>query len=120
MGGMKYLLPLVMLAVAVAAAEKAPEKAPRMRDGHPDLSGNWSYATLTTLERPKEFGNKAFLTTAEAADLEKTILTVQNRDRRDGEGRTAAARTAARISIARTARPGGSTDRSSSARGARR
>jgi len=83
---MKYLLPIVMLAVAVAAAEKTPEKAPRMRDGHPDLSGNWTYATLTTLERPKEFGNKAFLTAAEAADLEKTILTVQNRDRRDGDG----------------------------------
>jgi len=57
-----------------------------MRDGRPDLSGNWSYATLTTLERPKELGNKAFLTEAEAADLEKKILTVQNRDRRDGEG----------------------------------
>src|SRR6266850_260517 len=71
---------------AVVAAEKTPEKAPRMRDGRPDLSGNWSYATLTTLERPKELGNKAFLTEAEAADLEKKILTVQNRDRRDGEG----------------------------------
>ena len=75
-----------MLAAAVAAAEKTPEKTPRMHDGRPDLSGNWSYATLTTLERPTELGNKAFLTEAEAADLEKKILTVQNRDRRDGEG----------------------------------
>jgi hypothetical protein len=71
---------------SVVAAEKTPEKTPRMRDGRPDLSGNWSYATLTTLERPKELGTKAFLTEAEAADLEKTILTVQNRDRRDGDG----------------------------------
>jgi hypothetical protein len=84
---MKYLLPIAALAVvAVAAAEKAPEKAPRMRDGRPDLSGNWSYATLTTLERPKELGTRAFLTEAEAAAFEKQILTVQNRDRRDGEG----------------------------------
>jgi len=82
---MKYLLPLAILAV-VAAAEKTPDRTPRMRDGHPDLSGNWSYATLTTLERPKELGNKTFLTDAEAADLEKKILAVQDRDRRDGEG----------------------------------
>src|SRR5262245_26080041 len=44
-------LSVVVLGVAVAAAEKPPEKTPRMRDGRPDLSGNWSYATLTTLER---------------------------------------------------------------------
>src|SRR3954470_20398915 len=82
---MKYLLPLVILSVSVAA-QKTPDRAPRTRDGHPDLSGNWSYATLTTLERPTELGNKAFLTAAEAADLEKQILTGQDRDRRDGEG----------------------------------
>ena len=80
------LLALLVLAAAAGAAEKAPEKTPRMRDGHPDLSGNWTYATLTTLERPKEFGNKAFLTAAEAAEFEKHTLVVQNRDRRDGEG----------------------------------
>src|SRR5438874_343178 len=83
---MKSLLTVVFLAVVVAAAEKTPDKTPRMRDGHPDLSGNWSYATLTTLERPRELGNKAFLTGAEAAAFEKKTLTVQNRDRRDGEG----------------------------------
>ena len=80
------LLLLVGLSAVLTAAQKAPDKAPRMRDGHPDLTGNWSYATLTTLERPKELGNKAMLTDAEAADLEKKILAVQNRDRRDGEG----------------------------------
>jgi len=77
------------MAIGVVAATvvlPAAGKAPRARDGHPDLSGNWTYATLTTLERPKEFGAKAFLTAEEAAEYEKKTLTVQDRDRRDGEG----------------------------------
>jgi hypothetical protein len=75
---------LIVAAVAVSAAEKSP--APRTRDGRPDLHGTWSYATLTTLERPAEFAGKPFLTDAEAAAFEKQTLTIQNRDRRDGEG----------------------------------
>ena len=47
-------------AVALSAAEKP--SIPRTSDGHPDLQGNWSYATLTTLERPAEFKDKPFLT----------------------------------------------------------
>src|SRR5580765_4576905 len=77
------------MAIGVVAATvvlPAAGKVPRARDGHPDLSGNWTYATLTTLERPREFGAKAFLTAEEAAEYEKTTLAVQNRDRRDGEG----------------------------------
>ena len=77
-------LGVIVAVVAVAAAEKSP--APRTRDGHPDLHGTWSYATLTTLERPAEFAGKPFLTAAEAAAFEKKTLTVQDRDRRDGEG----------------------------------
>jgi hypothetical protein len=72
--------------VAASVVLSAAGKVPRARDGHPDLSGNWTYATLTTLERPKEFGVKAFLTAEEAAAYEKKTLTVQDRDRRDGEG----------------------------------
>jgi hypothetical protein len=83
---MKFLISALLLTAAVIAADKPPAKAPRMPDGRPDLSGNWSYATLTTLERPRELGNKPFLTEAEAADFEKKILAIQNRDRRDGEG----------------------------------
>ena len=78
-----------LAAVGVMAASvviSAAGKVPRVRDGHPDLSGNWTYATLTTLERPREFGTKAFLTAEEAAEYEKKTLVVQNRDRRDGEG----------------------------------
>ena len=59
---------------------------PRTHDGRPDLQGIWSYATLTPLERPDEFAGKPFLTDAEAKAFEQQTLTVQNRDRRDGEG----------------------------------
>ena len=78
------LVAAVAAAAALVAAEKTP--APRTRDGRPDLHGTWSYATLTTLERPAEFAGKSFLTAAEAAAFEKKTLTVQDRDRRDGEG----------------------------------
>jgi hypothetical protein len=82
---MKFVaIGLMAAAVAVAAAEKTP--VPRTREGRPDLHGTWSYATLTTLERPAEFANRPFLTDTEAAAFEKKTLTVQDRDRRDGEG----------------------------------
>ena len=47
---------ILAAAVAMSAAEKTA--VPRTRDGHPDLHGTWSYATLTTLERPAEFAGK--------------------------------------------------------------
>ena len=45
-------------ASALLAAEPAPKnwKVPRTADGHPDLQGIWTNATITPLERPKEFG----------------------------------------------------------------
>jgi hypothetical protein len=78
-------LGVVASAVVVGASERS---APRTHDGRPDLHGTWSYATLTSLERPEEFANKAFLTAAEAAAFEKRTLVIQNRDRRDGDGPT--------------------------------
>jgi hypothetical protein len=43
----------------------------RMPDGHPDLQGVWTNATITPLERPKSLAGKATLTDAEAAEFEK-------------------------------------------------
>ena len=60
-----------------APAPKAaarPAKAwtvPHTVDGQPDLTGNWTNATYTPLERPASIGTKEFYTTEEAAAVEK-------------------------------------------------
>src|SRR3982074_1181023 len=51
-----------------------PAKAwtmPHTPDGQPDLTGNWTNATYTPLERPANLGTKEFYTKEEAADVEK-------------------------------------------------
>ena len=45
-------------------------KVPRTADGHPDFQGNWTNASLTSLERPAQFGNRRVLTPEEAAKIE--------------------------------------------------
>ncbi len=85
MKGMAFGLVLVTL-VAIPAAQQP--RIPRTADGHPDLQGTWSYATLTTLERPAEFKDKPFLTAAEAAAFEQRTLKIQDRDRRDVDNST--------------------------------
>src|SRR3984893_9347143 len=86
---------LVVTVLSVPAAGQAPSAArkpaaaakwtvPRTPDGHPDLQGVWSYATLTPLERPAEFAGKEFLSEQEAAEYEQRPLRENNRDRRDG------------------------------------
>ncbi len=63
-------------AVAAFAQDKAAPGAkktwtmPRLADGHPDLQGIWTNATLTPLERPAQFANKPTLTKEEAAKAE--------------------------------------------------
>ena len=44
---------------------------PRTVDGQPDLTGNWTNATYTPLERPANLGTKEFYTPEEAAVVEK-------------------------------------------------
>ncbi len=45
---------------------------PRAADGHPDLQGTWTNATITPMERPSRFAGKATLTDAEATAYEKS------------------------------------------------
>jgi hypothetical protein len=45
-------------------------QAPRTADGHPDLQGVWTNATITPLERPKEFGERLVISEAEARTIE--------------------------------------------------
>ena len=54
---------------------------PRTPDGQIDLQGVWTNATITPFERPASLRDKAFLTKAEAASLER-----QAAERRDQDG----------------------------------
>ena len=57
---------------AKASKPASPAKAiPRAADGHPDLQGIWTNATVTPMERPAQFANKLNITDAEAAAFEK-------------------------------------------------
>ena len=72
------LLSAIFLAPAVVAGQQpdasdAPYVAPRTPDGRPDLQGKWTMATFTPLERPTRFGDRAFLTEEEAAELRATF-----------------------------------------------
>jgi hypothetical protein len=53
-----------------------------MPDGHPDLQGIWTNATITPLERPRDLAGKAYFTREEATAYEKQILEGRDRDRR--------------------------------------
>jgi hypothetical protein len=62
---------IVGLFFAGAAFAQQPQwRAPRTADGHPDLQGIWTSATITPLERPDEFGGRRALTPQETARLE--------------------------------------------------
>ena len=77
------LLPLALLvtvfavsAAVPAAAQTSPAavakgyKAPRNAFGQPDMSGVWSNATITRLERDSKLGERLVLTAAETQALE--------------------------------------------------
>jgi hypothetical protein len=67
---------------ATAALAAKDEQIPRTASGRPELSGTYNAATLTPLERPAIFGDKAFLTAQEAqelADRERAFAANANR-----------------------------------------
>ena len=57
------------LLVAAASAGAQTYEPPRLPDGKPDLQGVWDYATLTPMERPAEFADKATLTDEDVAAI---------------------------------------------------
>jgi hypothetical protein len=70
--GLNLAAALLIAAFSVATPGfTAPYTSPRLSDGAPDLEGTWTNATLTRLERPAEFGNRAVMTEQEAHGLEK-------------------------------------------------
>jgi hypothetical protein len=72
----------LLLCIAVSYAAQGP--ALRTLDGHPDLQGTWSFATVTPMERPANLAGKEFFTEQEAAAYEKDVVERNNKDRRDG------------------------------------
>jgi hypothetical protein len=53
------------------AARAAAAPVPKTPWGHPDLQGTWDYKTITPLERPQQYGDRQYLTEAEAKALEE-------------------------------------------------
>jgi hypothetical protein len=73
----------VMFAPVVAQSRPAQPRSrpaqtkpalPRAPDGHPDLEGTWSNATVTPLERPKGFEDRSFFSEAETPAFQKAVL----------------------------------------------
>jgi hypothetical protein len=64
----------VALCVTTASADTAPAapkwRAPRTADGHPDLQGTWTNATITPFERPEKYADRLVLSDREADELE--------------------------------------------------
>ena len=70
-------------------SQPATKVAPtRLPDGRPDLQGIWGFATLTPLQRPKEFADKETLTPEEKANLEEKAVRDQFVDRPPPPGNT--------------------------------
>jgi hypothetical protein len=63
---------------------------PRTPAGQPDLQGTWSFATITPLQRPKEFEGREKLTAAEVAKLEGHAVENQFVDKLPPKGQTGA------------------------------
>src|SRR5579871_3656694 len=80
---MFYPTAFVAAAIAVSFASGCFAAGP-VPGAPASLEGIWNYSTLTPLERPRELAGKPFLTEAEAAYLEKSILQQVDSDRRDG------------------------------------
>ncbi len=63
----------IVCAITAFADSPAPAtkwRAPRTADGHPDLQGTWTNATITPFERPEKYGERLILSEQEADELE--------------------------------------------------
>jgi len=63
-----------VLVTFLALLALSPTPLPRTSDGHPDLQGIWANDTVTPLERPKRFTDKAVLSEQEAIAYERDLV----------------------------------------------
>jgi hypothetical protein len=89
----------VSSAIAITAQERAsqPWRAPTATDGRPDLQGVWTNATLTPLERPARFAGRAYMTEAEAAEMESQAVSTFEQQAADRADSAAAPRAGAAV-----------------------
>ena len=78
--------PLPVMAQSADRGQSADRTMPmRTVDGQPDVSGVFTFRTLTPLQRPAQFDGRSSLTPEEAAAFEASERTRQNRDLFDPE-----------------------------------
>ena len=77
---------VVSLLVALPAAGQPASTwtLSRTLDGHPDLQGVWSFATITPLQRPSQYEGRALLSEEEVAALNADAATRASSERRSG------------------------------------
>ena len=86
MGNRVFLHAAALAAVLCASLAAQPSSkskswtVPRAADGHPDLQGIWTNATLTPMQRPAQFAGKKTVSDAEATAYEKKDLETNNID----------------------------------------
>jgi len=68
----------------------AAKSVPRTPDGRPNFQGTWSFATVTPLQRPKEYEGREKLTPEEVAKLEGRAVETQFVDQPPPKGQTGA------------------------------
>jgi hypothetical protein len=74
---------LIAAPVPCQTRQAEPVSAMRAADGHPNLSGIWTNATITPMQRPKQF-TKLSLSDAEATTFERS----QAQDLKDEDGKS--------------------------------
>ena len=80
--GAAIVLALVPMAAAQSGEPTMPMRTP---DGQPDVSGTFTFRTLTPFQRPAQFDGRGNLTPEEAAAFEASERTRLNRDLFDPE-----------------------------------
>ena len=81
-----FTVTIVLTLVPQTAAQSSARTMPmRTPDGQPDISGIFTFRTLTPLQRPRQFEGRETLTAEEAAAFEASERRRQNRDLFDPE-----------------------------------